>query len=148
MASILSKSTLLRQDGSPVDSVEFVASANRIALYFSGHFCAPCRSFTPSLKEFVEEVNEDHKNLDMVFVSLDKNEEDQIRYHSEEMGDWPRVAFSDETSRTELKEKYGVEKIPALIVLGQDKETLQIRDGVNDVKNMGPMAYEMKWTAA
>ena len=96
------------------------------------------------LKEFYDEVNEDGKRVEIVFVSLDKSEEEQIIYHKQ-MGDWPRVSYAPEAARTELKEKFGVEKIPALIVLDGDKQTAKFRDGVNDVRNMGPMALDMKW---
>ena len=147
MASeILSKCTLLDRKGNKVDN-EVLNRADKIALYFSGHFCAPCRSFTPMLKEFYEEVNEDEKKLEIIFVSLDKSKAAQEEYHSVDQGNWPRIAFEDEAARLELKALMGVEKIPALVILDQSKLSAQFVDGVNDVKNMGPMALDMKWTA-
>ena len=142
--TILSNCTLLDRNGQPIDKTAALARPETIALYFSGHFCAPCRQFTPLLKEFYDEVNEDDKKLEIVFVSLDKTKEDAEKYHSEH-GNWPRIDYDNETARLELKEKLGVEKIPALIVLDESKENAKFIDGVNDVKNMGPMAFDMKW---
>jgi nucleoredoxin len=96
------------------------------------------------LKDFYDEVNEDEKKVEIIYVSLDKNQEEQEKYHNEH-GNWPRIAFSDEEARANLKAKYGVEKIPAIVVLDDAKENAKFTDGVNDVRNMGPMAYDMKW---
>ena len=89
-------------------------------------------------------MNEDDKKLEIIFVSLDKTREQAESYHKEH-GNWPRVSYDNEEARLQLKEKLGVEKIPALIVLDDEKENAKITDGFNDVKNMGPMAFDMKW---
>ena len=144
MSTLLSNCTLLDRNGHSIDKTAVIARPEKIALYFSAHFCAPCRQFTPALKEFYDEVNEDEKKLEIIFVSLDKTEEEAESYHREH-GNWPRVSYDDEDVRMQLKEKLGVEKIPALIVLDNEKENAKFTDGVNDVKNMGPMAFDMKW---
>ena len=139
---ILKTCALLNKKGEKVD----LATDTPLALYFSGHFCAPCLTFTPLLKDFYEEVNEDDKKIEIIFVSLDKTVEEQEAYHKEH-GDWPRIAFSNESERQALKSLMGVEKIPALIVLDDSKKAAKYTDGVNDVRNMGPMALDLKWTA-
>ena len=144
MSSLLSDCTLLDKSGNPVDKTVVLARPDKVALYFSGHFCAPCRTFTPLLREFYDDVNEDEKRLEIIFVSLDKNQQDQEAYHREH-GNWPRVAWENEEQRSKLKEVMRVEKIPALIILDNEKENAKFCDGVNDVKNMGPMALDMKW---
>ena len=143
MSSILSSCDLLDRNGNVVDQ-SVIHEAETVALYFSANFCKPCHEFLPMLKDFYDEVNEDDKKVEIIFVSLDKSQEEQESYHKE-MGSWPRVAFSNEEARAALKTKYGVEKIPAIIVLDGDKEKAKCSDGVNDVRNMGPMAYDMKW---
>jgi nucleoredoxin len=144
MSALLSRCTFQDRDGNVLDKDEVVLKSEKIALYFSGHFCAPCRQFTPLLKDFYAEVNEDEKMLEIIFVSLDKSKEDQETYHKEH-SDWPRIAFDDEEIRLALKAEMGVEKIPALVILDNDKIKAKFTDGVNDVKNMGPMAYDLKW---
>lgn len=146
MVSILSSCTFFDRSGAPVDKASILDKPEKVALYFSGHFCAPCRTFTPLLKDFYDEVNEDEKKLEIIFVSLDKSQAEQEQYHSEQ-GDWPRIAFADEAARLALKTQMGVEKIPALVILDETKETARFADGVNDVKNLGPMALDLKWAS-
>ena len=143
MSSVLSTCTLLDRSGNAVDK-SVLDRPEMVALYFSANFCKPCHEFLPLLKDFYDEVNEDGKKVELVFVSLDKTQDEQETYHKQ-MGNWPRVAYSDETARAELKAKFGVEKIPALVILDSGKENAKFTDGVNDVRNMGPMAFEMKW---
>ena len=50
-----SGAALLRKDGSRV-SVDAL-QGKMVALYFSAHWCPPCRGFTPKLKAFYDEVN-------------------------------------------------------------------------------------------
>jgi nucleoredoxin len=143
MSSILSNCTLLDRSGNEVDK-SILDKPSRVALYFSANFCKPCHEFLPMLKDFYEEVNEDEKQVELVYVSLDKSQEEQEKYHQQQ-GNWPRIAFSDAAARESLKAKFGVEKIPSIIVLDDLRENAKCYDGVNDVRNMGPMAFDMKW---
>ena len=43
------------------------------ALYFSAHWCAPCRKFTPQLVEFYNRVAPQHPEFELVFVSDDRS---------------------------------------------------------------------------
>ena len=142
--TILDKCTLLNRNGDPVET-SVLDKPERVALFFSANFCKPCHEFLPLLKDFYEEVNEDGtKKVEVVFVSLDKSQAEQETYHKAH-GDWPRISFLNEAERLELKNHLGVEKIPALVILDETKENAKFKDGVNDVRNMGPMAFEMKW---
>lgn len=142
--TILDKCTLLNRNGDPVEK-SVLDKPERVALFFSANFCKPCHEFLPLLKDFYEEVNEDGtKKVEVVFVSLDKSQAEQETYHKAH-GDWPRISFLNEAERLELKNHLGVEKIPALVILDETKENAKFKDGVNDVRNMGPMAFEMKW---
>lgn len=144
MSRIISNCTLLDRNGSAVDSASVLGKPATVALYFSANFCKPCHEFLPMLKDFYDEVNEDEKKVEIIYVSLDKNQDEQEKYHKDH-GNWPRIAFADEEARANLKAKYGVEKIPAIVVLDDSKENAKFTDGVNDIRNMGPMAYDMKW---
>mmetsp|Transcript_81903 Transcript_81903/g.227048 ORF Transcript_81903/g.227048 Transcript_81903/m.227048 type:complete len:321 (-) Transcript_81903:209-1171(-) len=85
-----------------------------IALYFSAHWCPPCRGFTPVLKKFYETVNGGGGNLQIVFVSSDKSEAEGKDYFINHHGDWLMLDFGQKGS---LGEKYGVRGIPSLIVI-------------------------------
>lgn len=65
-----------------------------VGFYFSAHWCPPCRQFTPILKDFYGEVEDD---LEIVFVSFDRNEGDLKTYMSESHGDWYHIPFGSDT---------------------------------------------------
>jgi nucleoredoxin len=54
-----------------------------VGIYFSAHWCPPCRSFTPVLRDFYNEVNANGKKLEIIFGSLDKSEAEFQSYYGE-----------------------------------------------------------------
>jgi nucleoredoxin len=84
-----------------------------IALYFSAHWCPPCRMFTPKLAEFYKTVNKNKKEIEIIFVSLDQNE-DQFKEYYESMP-WITVPYESD-NREVLSDTYGIQGIPALLV--------------------------------
>ena len=55
----------------PIDSL--LQEGKYVGIYFSAHWCPPCRSFTPKLVEFYNKYK-DSKNLEIIFVSSDREE--------------------------------------------------------------------------
>ena len=55
-----------------------------IAVYFSAHWCPPCRGFTPMLKEFWDDNK--NKGLVIIFVSSDRSEDDMLSYFAVRAG--------------------------------------------------------------
>jgi len=46
-----------------------------VGLYFSAHWCPPCRTFTPELcKTYKKLAEEQKKNFEIVFVSSDNDD--------------------------------------------------------------------------
>lgn len=95
-------------------------------LYFSAKWCGPCRNFTPKLIDFYNSTD----NFEIVFVSLDKNENEFNDYFSKMP--WKSLPFNNEQSE-ELSEFFGVQGIPTLILVDhegnlltkQGKETIE-----------------------
>merc|ERR1712047_124608 len=63
---------LVKADGSSVEADSALEGKDLILFYFSAHWCPPCRQFTPMLKDFYEEVDN----------------EDIVSYMKESHGDW------------------------------------------------------------
>merc|ERR1712137_616553 len=98
---------LVKADGSSVEADSALEGKDLILFYFSAHWCPPCRQFTPMLKDFYEEVD----NVEIVFVSSDRSNEDMLSYMKESHGDW--LATEHGSSLTnDLKQKFGIQGIP------------------------------------
>ena len=63
-----------------------------VGIYFSAHWCPPCRGFTPALVEFYNN-NHDAKNFEIIFVSSDQSEDQFTTYYSEMP--WLALSFAN-----------------------------------------------------
>merc|ERR1711981_537791 len=104
----IKQQTLIKADGSKVEASKALANKSIVCLYFSAHWCPPCRGFTPILKDFYEEA--EAQGVEIIFVSSDRDPEAMMSYMKESHGDWKK----------ELSEKYNVRGIPTLVVLKGD----------------------------
>ncbi|PAA85935.1 hypothetical protein BOX15_Mlig001154g3, partial [Macrostomum lignano] len=104
----------------------------KIMLYFSAHWCPPCRSFTPVLAKFYAEAKAANKAVECVFVSCDRDEASMWSYMNESHGDYYVVPF-DAEERKGLSEQYGVSGIPCLVVVDEEGKVLQ-KNARNDVQ--------------
>lgn len=101
-----------------------------VGLYFSAHWCPPCRAFTPSLVKFRNENAE--KNFEIVFVSLDKSTGDKKRYIKDTEMKWPSIPGASSKTADSLAQQFSIESIPTLVILAPDGSvvTAQGRDDV------------------
>ena len=60
--------SLLDSNGKKVSNS--VLSGKTVGIYFSAHWCPPCRSFTPNLVKFLDK---NKKNFEVVFVNSGTN---------------------------------------------------------------------------
>lgn len=87
--------------------------SNRVlGLYFSAHWCPPCRSFTPVLAEFYKAHPDD---FEVVFVSNDQDDAGFQGYFR--TMPWLALPFDDEEQRDALSRRFQVKGIPALVIL-------------------------------
>ena len=63
-----------------------------VGIYFSAHWCPPCRGFTPVLAEFYK-ANHASKNMEIIFVSSDQTV-DQFKEYYNEMP-WLALSFDE-----------------------------------------------------
>ena len=110
-----------------------------VGVYFSAHWCPPCRAFTPKLVAFRDG---NRAAFEVVFVSADRSAEAQNKYMKDTGMKWPAVPF-DAKSKSALSKKYSVSGIPALIILGKDGSVIT-KNGRDDVAR-DPNAALSKW---
>merc|ERR1712244_43891 len=85
------------------------------------------------------------KALEIVFVSSDRSPEDMISYMKESHGDWCGVEHNSALAN-ELKQKYGVQGIPMLVVVKKDG-TVVTKDGRSNVVGKQPKQAVQGWKA-
>ena len=64
-----------------------------IGVYFSAHWCPPCRAFTPKLAELYQEAQKEALPFRIAFVSSDRDEASFKEYHS--TMPWPAIPLKD-----------------------------------------------------
>uniref|UniRef100_I1PPJ9 protein-disulfide reductase n=1 Tax=Oryza glaberrima TaxID=4538 RepID=I1PPJ9_ORYGL len=104
--------TLLSNGGKeiPLSSIE----GKRICLFFSAHWCRPCRNFTPKLLQIYRKLRNTCKNMEIIFISLDRDEISFLDYFK----GMPWLALPFDTGlRQKLCVQFDIEHIPALIPL-------------------------------
>jgi len=99
-----------------VDIATFSSKAG-VMLYFSAHWCPPCRGFTPLLAKYYE-THKEKFNFEIVFISSDKDANAFNEYWGEMP--WLALPFEDRAKKEELAKKYKVSGIPSLIVLNSN----------------------------
>ena len=77
----------------PVDPAKALNEVKLIAIYFSAHWCPPCRRFTPVLRDVYNEVNANGKVFEVVFSSADNSDEEFQAYYDEMP--WLALPFED-----------------------------------------------------
>ena len=107
-------------------TVDALKDKKVIGIYFSAHWCPPCRQFTPVLGTVYEDMIEDHPDFEIVFVSSDRDEGGFNEYYGEMP--WVALPFASQKEKGSLAQKYGVSGIPCLVFLN-DKGDLITKDG-------------------
>ena len=99
-------------------------------LYFSAHWCPPCRRFTPILIELYKKVKAE-KNIELIFCSLDKDEEEYKEY----IADMPWFCMPFQASESQiLASKYKADGIPHLVIVDGEGNVITA-DGTSEVNS-------------
>ena len=95
-----------------------LCNSRLVAMYFSAHWCGPCRSFTPMLAEVYSQLKEKFpsQGLEIIFVSSDRDVSSFNNYFASMP--WIAVPFeAGAIVQQQIKMKYGIKGIPSLVVL-------------------------------
>jgi nucleoredoxin len=107
--------TLINKDGESKAVADVLGGVDVIALYFSAHWCGPCRQFTPKLAEQYKALKDAGKSFELVFVSSDKSADDMKEYMGEMP--WWGLPFDKRGDKEELSNDFDVEGIPSLVFI-------------------------------
>ena len=135
----------LIKEGKSISDVGEALDGKIVALYFSAHWCPPCRGFTPVLVNFYKALADAGKPFEIIFVSSDQDQKAFDHYFGTHP--WTAIPYPNLSGlgRT-LGKAYGVRGIHALIVLDSKGRTIS-KDGRRDVMagKGDPAAQLEKW---
>ncbi len=121
--------TTTRVDGSELEKKKYVA------LYYSAHWCGPCRKFTPQLVEFYHRVAAAHPDFEIIFVSSDRARFGWETYIRDAKMPWLAVDYDQLAELGGIKD-LGGKSIPSLVVL--DSGSHIVASSYDGEKYLGP----------
>jgi len=96
-----------------------------LGLYFSAHWCPPCRGFTPQLAAWYAGIKAElGDKFEIIFCSGDRDEAGMKSYYKEQCdagGDWLCLPFANKDS---LDGIFKVQGIPSFIIVGPDGKVI------------------------
>ena len=110
-----------------VSTAEALKGKKAVAIYFSAHWCPPCRNFTPKLAEAYKGLVAMGKSIEVVFISSDNDERSFELYYGEQP--WLAQPYAKRKLKAALSKKYEVSGIPSLIILDGETGELITKDG-------------------
>merc|ERR1712167_328562 len=91
-----------------------------LLLYFSAHWCPPCRGFTPKLVEFFSELEKKYPDATIAFVSSDKDSKAWASYYQSMGEHWLALPYDARDQKEKLSKAFGVSGIPSLVLLDSE----------------------------
>jgi len=133
----VAKGNLVRlQNGNLVSCYdEELASKQIYGLYFSAHWCGPCRKFTPQLVAYYNQIARDHPEFEIIFVSADKSADGMAAYMRESGMPWPAIEYN-KLANVPTLQKYAGKGIPDLVIVDASGKVLA--DSYVSGKYVGP----------
>ena len=129
-------STLIDNRGKE-HGTNFILSGKIVLLYFSAHWCPPCRMFTPKLVNFYSKLK---NNCEIVFVSRDRNQAQFQEYFN--TMPWKAIPLSSPCIQ-QLAMQHRISSIPSLLVFNTDG-TLITTNGRRCVEG-DPSGLQFPW---
>jgi len=135
---IFASAKLLRRDGTHCLGQDLRGKV--FGLYFSAHWCPPCRGFTPKLAEWYNKDLKD-KGFEIVFVSSDK-EAGQFQEYFEEQP-WLALDYADRKTKEQLSSCFGVRGIPSFVIIDKDGSVIT-KEG-REAVSADPTGVDFPW---
>jgi len=137
--------TLRKPDGTTISTAEALQGVDALGIYFSAHWCPPCRGFTPKAAENYKALKAAGKNVEIIFASSDKDETQFNEYHAEMP--WLALPFSERDKKGSLAKRYKCQGIPHLVFVDPktwETITLNGRGGISAATFIEDFPYHPK----
>ncbi|ELU09340.1 hypothetical protein CAPTEDRAFT_174065 [Capitella teleta] len=127
----------------PVATQTLAGKGKVIGLYFSAHWCPPCRAFTPQLAEFYNKMKAgpDGSNFEIVFVSSDRDEDSFSEYYNEMP--WLALPFAERERKNKISKNYKIQGIPTFVIL--DGSGKMVTKNGRGIVNSNPEGTGFPW---
>jgi nucleoredoxin len=112
---------LITTGGQPA-AAERITQKKYLFIYFSAHWCPPCRAFTPKLVEFYNAQTR-NGDFELLFISSDKGQDEMDEYMKITSMPWVAAKLGTKKAKA-LKETYGVTGIPCLVLIDENDQLL------------------------
>ncbi|KAI9168654.1 hypothetical protein LWI28_000049 [Acer negundo] len=126
---------VIGKDGAKIPVSDLVGK--NILLYFSAHWCPPCRAFLPKLIEAYHTIKAKDQAFEVVFISSDKNQSSFDEFFSGMP--WLALPFGD-ARKASLGRKFKVYGIPMLVAIGPTGRTVT-KEARDMITSHGADAY-------
>jgi len=118
--------TFLKVSGDGTEEVGLDAIAGKtLGLYFSAHWCPPCRGFTPQLAKWYAGIKAElGDKFEIIFVSGDRDEDGMKSYfkeHSAAGGDWLSLPYA---AKDNLDSLFEISGIPTFLIVDPDGKVI------------------------
>jgi len=137
--------TLRNPDGSTISTKDALEGVEALGIYFSAHWCPPCRGFTPKAAENYKALKAAGKKVEIIFASSDKDEAAFNEYHAEMP--WKALPYSERDKKASLAKRYKCQGIPHLVFVDPktwETITLNGRGGISSASFIEDFPYHPK----
>ncbi|KAK6133621.1 hypothetical protein DH2020_032651 [Rehmannia glutinosa] len=110
---------VIGKDGIKIPVSDLVGK--NILLYFSAHWCPPCRAFMPKLIQAYQEINKKHNSLEVIFISSDRDQTSFDDFFSKMP--WLALPFGDKRKES-LSRLFKVRGIPTAVAIDPNGKTV------------------------
>lgn len=107
---------VIDEDGNAIGADHLVGKI--VGIYFSAHWCPPCRGFTPKLAQKYSDFVAEGKPFEIIFISSDRDEVSAKDYFLEMP--WKMLSYDDRESKQLLATVFEVSGIPTLVLMNEE----------------------------
>ncbi|KAF3431258.1 hypothetical protein FNV43_RR25988 [Rhamnella rubrinervis] len=130
-----SKDFVIEKSHSKVPIFELVGKT--ILLYFSAHWCPPCRAFLPKLIKAYHDIKAKDSAFEVIFISSDCDQSAFDEFFSSMP--WLALPYGDERKKF-LQCRFKIHGIPEVVAIGPSGQTLT-KEAQNVISAHGADAY-------